>query len=212
MGLLAGETNADLSGLTIVMMDDYILPDGDGFVHCPSDAHFSCHRFAHRDIRDVLNAGLPDDHCVAEDNIYLPDPADPQAYEEKIAEAGGIDLFLIASGASDGHVAFNAPGVDLDSQTRIVDLPETTRRDNLETFPDFTNLDEVPLHGVTVGLGTIVNQSRRIVLVIHGPGKINAVTRLKGYSDFTPDWPASVIYHVRDGKIMLDESATSDLK
>ena len=61
-----------------------------------------------------------------------------------------------------------------------------TRRDNLETFPDFGNLDEVPEFGVSVGLGTIVEQSRRVVLVMTGASKREAVIRLRGCADSNP--------------------------
>ncbi len=46
----------------------------------------------------------------ASPQLWYADPADPAAYDRRIAAAGGIDLFLLASGASDGHVAFNPPG------------------------------------------------------------------------------------------------------
>ena len=81
----------------------------------------------------------------------MPDPADPEEYDKRIADVGGIDLFLLASGTSDGHVAFNPAGTPVGTRTRVVGLTEQTRRDNLTTFPTFGGLDEVPLYGVTVG-------------------------------------------------------------
>src|SRR5690606_13344298 len=150
---LGAALDLDWSGLTIVMMDDYLVRDGDRLVACPAAAHYSCRRFAEREIVAVLDEGRPTGRRVG--RLMMPDPADPAAYDAEIADAGGIDLFLLASGASDGHVAFNPPGTPADSITRIVPLAETTRRDNLKTFPDFRSLDEVPRHGVSVGLATI---------------------------------------------------------
>src|SRR3954471_19513220 len=135
-------SGADLSATTIVMMDEYVpVP--------PATAHFSCRGFALREIAGPL--GIP------EENVWLPDPDDPPAFDERIAAAGGIDLFLLASGASDGHVAFLPPGSPLEGRTSVVELAETTRRDNLATFPAFPGLDDVPRHGVTVGLATIAS-------------------------------------------------------
>jgi len=207
MGRLANNTCADLSHLRIVMMDDYVARDGAGFKPCPGDAHYSCRRFAFEEIRDVLNRELPDSRRIATDMVWLPDAPNPAEYDRRIESAGGIDLFLLASGASDGHVAFNPPGSTLDSRTRIVELAESTRRDNLATFPQFTNIDEVPTHGVTVGLGTIARLSRRAVLVMHGEGKRIAAQRLDECGGFRPAWPASVIYECRQPEVLLDRAA-----
>ena len=97
---------------------------------------------------DRLNAGRPEHLQIPADRLWLPDPADPDAYDERIAAAGGIDLFLLASGAGDGHVAFNPPGTEAAARTRVVALPDSTRRDNLATFPTFGGeLDAVPRTG-----------------------------------------------------------------
>lgn len=211
LGALAARTGADLSGLTIAMMDEYLLPRSDGYVPCPSDAHYSGRRFARREIRNVINADLAPDQRVHENNVWLPDPADPLAYETAIQEAGGIDHFLIASGASDGHVAFNAPGTSPESRTRILPLPNSIRRDNMATFPDFESLDDVPEYGVTVGLGTIADLSRAVTLVICGSHKCEAVRRLTQCSDFTSDWPASIIFRASKAKVMVDSPAASGI-
>ncbi len=197
---------ADISHLVIAMMDDYVLPTaGDGFEHCPADAHYSCRRFAHVEIAAPLNeaaaVGLP------ADQVWLPDPADPPAYRRRLEEAGGVDLFIVASGASDGHVAFVKPGTALDSDVSIIPLAETTRRDNLATFPDFGSLDEVPAHGVSVGLGTICSVSKHVRLIINGEGKRLAARRVIETDDFDTDWPATFIHRCRDGQIWLDEAA-----
>jgi glucosamine-6-phosphate deaminase len=211
LGRQARQAQADLSRLVIVMMDDYVLPSPTGFSHCPAEAHYSCRRFARQEIWAVLNAGLPSARQIPQENVWFPDPARPEAYDARLA-GGGIDLFLLASGASDGHVAFNPPGSDLAAKTRIVALAETTRRDNLGTFPEFRDLSEVPGHGVSVGLGTIAGLSRQVILVIHGSHKQAAVRRLTQYDDFTPDWPASVIYRCQQARVLLDEAAAAGLR
>jgi glucosamine-6-phosphate deaminase len=89
----------------------------------------------------------------------------------------------------------------------IVPLAETTRRDNLGTFPDFPSLEAVPTHGVSVGLGTIVRRSRSVRLVIHGHGKRTAAARVLGASGFDPAWPATFIHGCPDASIWLDAAA-----
>jgi glucosamine-6-phosphate deaminase len=180
----------DWSDLVIAMMDEY--------VPAPPDAHYSCRRFALREIAAPL--GVPDER------VWLPDPADPDAYDERIAGAGGIDLFLLASGASDGHVAFIPPGSQLEGRTAVVSLAESTRRDNLATFPEFGSVTDVPERGVTVGLATITN-ARAVRLVLHGADKRAATARLLELDDFDADWPASVVHVCADAEIWVDRAA-----
>jgi glucosamine-6-phosphate deaminase len=189
-GTYAALAGRRLERLVVVMMDEY--------VGAPADAHFSCTRFAHEEIAAPL--GVPPER------VWLPDAADPGAYDERVAAAGGIDLFLLASGASDGHVAFNPPGSPRESRTRVVEIAESTRRDNLATFPGFTGLDEVPTHGVTVGIATIA-AARAARLVLLGAGKREAARRLLALDDYDPAWPASVVHAVPDAEIWLDQEA-----
>jgi glucosamine-6-phosphate deaminase len=99
------------------------------------------------------------------------------------------------------------PGSALDGGVTIVPLAETTRRDNMVTFPTFRSLDEVPTHGVSVGLGTIVRVSRRVRLVLLGEGKRSAAVRVLGATGFDPAWPATMIHGCRDAAIWLDTAA-----
>jgi glucosamine-6-phosphate deaminase len=177
----------------LVMMDDYLV---DGRL-APEDAHFSCRRFG-LDLAAAI--GLDAAH------VWSPDPADPPAYDARIADAGGIELFLVAVGASDGHVAFNPPGTPIDSRTRVVELAESTRRDNVATFPEFGSVDAVPTHGVSVGLATILD-ARRIVVVAHGAAKAPAVRRLLDATDFDPDWPATLVHRHADVTYYVDAAA-----
>ena len=210
IGRRAAADGVNLSRVVLAMMDDYVVPAGAGFGHCPADAHYSCRRAANVDIADAINHGLPPTHRIALDHIWFPDPARPQAYDERLKDAGGVDFFITASGASDGHVAFNAPGSAFDSVSRIVPLAETTRRDNLGTFPDFKGLHEVPTHGVSVGLGTIRLLSRQVALLIHGAGKRDAVKRLNACRGFDPAWPASFISECPNAVILIDQEAKGE--
>jgi glucosamine-6-phosphate deaminase len=184
------ERGADLSRLVVVMMDEYL--------GAPADAHHSSRRFARRELAGPLG--------LSEDQVWLPDEREPAAYDERIARAGGIDLFLLASGASDGHVAFVPPGSSPDSGTAVLELAESTRRDNLATFPGFESLGEVPTHGVSVGLGTIA-AARALRLVLHGADKRAATMRLLEHHSFDASWPATVVLEHRDAEIWVDREA-----
>jgi len=166
----------------MVMMDEYVpVP--------PASAHYSCRGFAERELPPARE-------------IWLPDPERPEAFDERIDAAGGIDVFLLASGASDGHVAMLGPGARRDGRTAVVELAETTRRDNLRTFPEFESLDEVPTHGVSVGLQTIL-AARALRLVVHGEDKRDAIERLLSYDRYDADWPASIVHDHDDAEILI---------
>ena len=204
----ATESNDNLSHVVIVMMDEYLLPDGKGgFVTCPMNAHYSCLGFAFREIQGLINRELPADACIPDHHLWIPDPADPAEYDARLTDAGGVDLFLLASGASDGHVAFNPPGSSAGDGCRIIALAEATREDNLATFPQFRDLREVPTHGVSVGLGTITRQSHEAVLVMHGAGKRESARRVLAAERFDSAWPATIIHDCRRGRVYLDQAA-----
>ena len=208
LAALAAARAADLSRLVVAMMDEYLVATPQGHQLCPADVHYSCRGYGHREILDRINVGLPPQQRIPRENLWFPEPDHATAYEHRLLAAGGADLFLVATGASDGHVAFNPVGTSLAERTRVIRLSTATRRDNLETFPDFASLEEVPEFGVGVGLGTIVEHSRRVALVLTGTDKRAAVSRLSRCADFTPDWPASFIYRCRNPRILVDRLAS----
>jgi glucosamine-6-phosphate deaminase len=211
---LPGELAARGLGLdhvVIVMMDEYVMRDEatGAFLRIDPDLPHSCARFGRVEIVERLNAAAGPGRGITPDRLWLPDPADPEEYDKRIADAGGIDLFVLASGASDGHVAFNPPGTPAGARTRVVGLAERTRRDNLTTFPTFGGLADVPLYGVTVGVGTIQEQSKRVVMVAHGADKAEAARRLAAAERYEPDWPATVLSECAGARLFLDEAASS---
>jgi glucosamine-6-phosphate deaminase len=143
-------------------------------------------------------------------SIWFPWPSDPPEYDRRIAEAGGIDFFLLASGASDGHVGFNSPGAPSESHTRIVELSEQTRRDNLRTFPAFGTIDNVPRHGITVGIATLA-AAREAVMVVWGADKRLTLKRILAADRYDPAWPATVIHACARREITCDADAASVL-
>ena len=207
LGKKAKEENVDLSKLIIVMMDEYVIESANGYSLCSEEAHFSCSRYAYKEIMENINSFLELDMQIKKDNIWLPDVLSPQGYDERIIGVGGIDLFLTASGASDGHVAFNPPGTSLDSKSRIITLADSTRNDNMGTFSEFDDIEDVPKFGISVGLGTIAENSKEIILVIHGEHKKGAVVKLQELGEFSENWPASFIFNCKNVSLLIDKAA-----
>jgi glucosamine-6-phosphate deaminase len=130
-----------------------------------------------------------------------------EAYEEAIAEAGGVDLQILGIG-TDGHIAFNEPGSSLASRTRIKTLTSQTRRDNARFFGG--DIDAVPQHCLTQGIGTIL-QARHILLVAAGRGKAEAVHQLVE-GPVSAMWPATALQLHPHVTVLLDTAAASRLQ
>ncbi|MFF2053504.1 6-phosphogluconolactonase [Leifsonia sp. NPDC058194] len=210
---LVADRGLDLSRVVIALMDEYVEQVDDGFRAVdPSLAH-SCVGYGRRDILDRLNRAARPEHRIPETNLWYPDPhAEAGDYDRRLAEAGGIDVFLLASGASDGHVALNPVGAAEDTVTRVVALGDDTRRDNLGTFPSLGSLDRAPRFGVTVGIGTIRDLSRAAIMVVTGEHKQSTVRRLAAADSYEPDWPATILTRCASPRFLVDSSAAALLQ
>jgi glucosamine-6-phosphate deaminase len=197
----------ELSHVVIVEMDEYLVVLDGRFSTVPIDAHYSVAGFAEREIVGPLNMAASHGRGIPADHVWRPSPDDAAVFDDKLAAAGGIDLFILASGDSDGHVAMNPPGSDFHSRTRVVELAASTRSDNLRTFPQFASLDEVPRYGVTVGIATIATLTRRAILVAPGRSKHTAVARIAAGSGYDPSWPATVLNACRHPSLYTDKDA-----
>ena len=129
------------------------------------------------------------------------------AYDQAIAEAGGVDVQILGIG-TDGHIGFNEPGSSLASGTRVKTLAERTRIDNARFFNDDVN--QVPMHCITQGIGTIL-KARHLVLLAFGAGKAEAIAETVegGVSAFCP---ASALQLHPHATIIVDEAAASRLR
>lgn len=127
-------------------------------------------------------------------------------YENLIADAGGIDLQLLGIG-SDGHIGFNEPTSSLASRTRLKTLTEETRQDNARFFDN--ELDAVPRHVLTQGVGTILD-ARHVILLASGENKARPVaTAVEG--PIAAMFPASALQLHPHVSIIIDEAAASEL-
>ncbi|GAY17768.1 glucosamine-6-phosphate deaminase [Mycobacterium sp. shizuoka-1] len=141
------------------------------------------------------------------DGLAADIPAACAAYEQAIDAAGGIDLQILGIG-TDGHIGFNEPGSSLASRTRIKTLTRQTRVDNARFFDD--DVDRVPTHCLTQGLGTIM-AARHVILVATGRAKAEAVHHLVEGA-VSAMWPATILQHHRHVTVLLDGSAARRLQ
>jgi glucosamine-6-phosphate deaminase len=103
---------------------------------------------------------------------------------------------------SNGHIAFNEPGTPFGSVTHIVDLTESTIKDNSRMF---ASIDDVPRQAFTMGLKNIMN-AKKILILANGANKAKAVRALvKG--DVTEQVPASILQLHPDCTLVCDVAA-----
>jgi len=127
-------------------------------------------------------------------------------YEQRIRDAGGIDLQVLGIG-SDGHVGFNEPGDSLAGRTHVVTLTEQTVDDNARFFE---RREDVPRFACTMGVGTIL-EARKCLLVANGKSKAEPVAAaLEGA--VTCMCTASALQLHPDVAVFLDEEAGAGLR
>lgn len=163
--------------------------------------------------RNVIDAAFASRVDFAPGAVAGPDgltddvPAACAAYEAAIREAGGIDLQILGIG-TDGHIGFNEPGSSLASRTRIKTLTRQTRMDNARFFDG--DLEAVPTHCLTQGLGTIM-AARHVVLVATGSSKAEAIHQLVE-GPVSALWPATVLQHHPHATVLIDDAAARRLQ
>ncbi len=127
-------------------------------------------------------------------------------YEEKIKSFGGIDLQILGIGGN-GHIAFNEPGSSLGSRTRIKTLGMKTRLDNSRFF---NKLDEVPKYAITMGVGTIM-EAKKLLLLANGNNKADAI-KATVEGPIMAKYPATIVQLHRYATIVVDKEAASKLE
>ncbi len=128
-------------------------------------------------------------------------------YERRIAEAGGINLFVGGIGP-DGHIAFNEPGSSLGSLTRVKTLTQDTIIANSRFFDNDVN--KVPKTALTVGVKTVLD-SEEVLIIISGYNKARALAKVveEGVNHM---WTVSALQLHPKGIIVCDDPSTVELK
>lgn len=184
--------NTDYSNVKTYNLDEYT-----GLKKEHSQSYYS---FMHDNLFYGLN--------IPEENIHIPlgdtdDLVKACNDYDAILKDVVVDVQVLGIGAN-GHIGFNEPGTSFDSLTHIVELKEKTRLDNKRFF---NSLDEVPTHAITMGIATIMN-AKKVLLVANGLNKAKAVkAMIEG--EITVDCPASALQKHDDCIVIIDEEAAS---
>ncbi|HET6409569.1 MAG TPA: glucosamine-6-phosphate deaminase [Chthoniobacteraceae bacterium] len=189
------EEGLDFSKVTTFNLDEYVGLD-------PKHPQ-SYHAFMWENLFGHIN--------ISPDRVHIPDglasdiPEFCREYEESIRRAGGIDLQVLGIG-TEGHIGFNEKSSSLASRTRIKTLTPQTRRDNARYFGD---ADDVPMHVITMGVGSIMD-ARQVLMLAFGEAKAQAIADAVEGSISAMN-PASMLQMHPVAKALLDEPAASKL-
>lgn len=177
----------------------------DEYYPIDNDALQSYNRFMRNNLFDHID--------IHPKNIHIPNGEIPKdaikehcrQYEQMIKDAGGIDLQILGIG-NNGHIGFNEPGSGIYSKTRLITLDNSTRIANAY---EFANISEVPRLAITMGISTIL-QSKKIILMAWGGSKAPVIKKAVEEDD-TEHVPASLLQNHDDVTFVVDETAASEL-
>jgi len=148
---------------------------------------------------------------ISLENTHVPNGLEPDPvkacndYNRIIRENGGVDLQLLGIGLN-GHIGFNEPGAAFEKETHCVDLTQSTIDANSRFFE---SLDLVPKQAYTVGIKTIM-QAKKIVVIATGESKADIIAKAF-WGPITPAVPASVLQLHNDVVLVCDEAALSKI-
>jgi glucosamine-6-phosphate deaminase len=190
------EAGLDFAGVCTFNLDEYV-----GLA--PDDLN-SYRHFMNEHLFQQVNIKL--------ENTHLPNGraadlgAECRHYEQLITDAGGIDLQLLGIGKS-GHIGFNEPLSALKSRTREKALTPTTIKQNA---PFFGGEDKMPRRAITMGVGTILD-ARRCILLATGEAKAEIIAQaVEG--PITSMVTASALQLHPKATVIVDEAAAAKLK
>ncbi len=211
LGLATGRTMESVYGLLVSMHRENGLDFSlcrtfnlDEYVGIPTEDKHSYRHYMNEHLFNNVNIDLRNTHLPdgATENL----DAECARYEETIEYAGGIDLQLLGIG-EDGHIGFNEPLSSLLSRTRVKALSPATIRQNGAMFGSPENM---PRRAITMGVGTIL-ESKRCILLATGSAKADIICKaVEG--PITSMISASALQLHRRCTIILDEAAAGKLE
>lgn len=191
-----GKQGLDFSLCRTFNLDEYVgLP--------PEDAN-SYRYYMNRHLFNSVNVDMKNTRLP--NGMALDLEAECADYEKAIEKAGGIDLQLLGIGQN-GHIGFNEPLSALTSRTRVQTLSPATIEQNA---PSFGGADKMPRRAITMGVGTIL-ESRRCLLLATGAAKSDIIAKaVEG--PITSMISASALQFHQRCVIILDEAAAAKLE
>ena len=211
LGLCTGSTPIDVYGELIalhrggVSFENIVTFNLDEYYPMSRRSTQSYHRYMHEYLFDHVD--IPSDQVHIPLGDLAPEEIEDHCawYEERIRSVGGIGIQLLGIGRT-GHIGFNEPGSLPNTRTRLIRLDESTRKD---AASDFFGEDNVPIEAVTMGVGTILD-AERIILMATGEHKA-PIIRQAVEGEVSPLVAASYLQNHPNATVFIDPPASSEL-
>ena len=146
---------------------------------------------------------LSKERCFLPDGTNLDGKIECKRYQDLIDALGGIDLQLLGLGHN-GHIGFNEPADFFEKEVHLVNLTEQTIQANQRFF---ASIEEVPKQAYTMGIGTIF-QAKKILLVVNGKEKAEALKKVV-QGAICSQVPGSILPLHADVTVVADKEAAS---
>ncbi|MDD2283905.1 MAG: glucosamine-6-phosphate deaminase [Paludibacter sp.] len=127
------------------------------------------------------------------------------AYDQLIANKGGLDYVLVSIGLV-GNLAYNEPGSNIGSKTRLMLLDDQSRAD-LKLF--YNNTSDIPSYAFTIGLSTLM-EARQLTLTVWGEHKATIIKKVVE-EKADDNVPASLLQLHKNAKVVMDVNAAQML-
>jgi len=154
---------------------------------------------------EKVNFNMDNFHTLIPDKNEKNIHAFCNAYEQLIADYGGFDFVLVSIGLI-GNLAYNEPGSNIGSKTRLMLLDDQSRND-LNQF--YNSTDDIPTYGFTVGLSSLM-EARKLTLLAWGEHKAEIIKKvIEDKRDEAV--PASQLQLHKHAKVVTDVDAAQGL-
>ena len=182
----------------------------------------SFYYFMHKNLFNKINIKETNTHIL---NGKAKNPKKECENYEKMIKKKPIDLQILGLGVN-GHIAFNEPGAEKTSKTRLVELsqetikinklPKISATGNFSLFksatascgvlnPDLKINKTKSTKALTMGIATLM-AAKKIILLASGKNKAEAIKHLiEGKKD--KNWPVSFLKGHKNLIVIIDEDA-----
>ena len=209
IGLVTGSTPVGMYK-KLVEMNRSGMVDFSKVVSVNLDEYYPISPENKQSYRHFMNENLFNHINIKKENTFVPngeaEDADVEAanYEKKIKELGGIDLQVLGIGRN-GHIGFNEPNENLYLYTHKSVLAQSTLEDNSRFFQEG---EVMPTAALTMGMGTILN-AKKIIMLVSGKSKREVFKELMN-DRISTSCPATLIKLHPNVKVICDREAWSD--
>lgn len=211
LGLPTGSTPIPVYELLVkayqnkeVSFENVVTFNMDEYIGLSADHEQSYHYFMEENLFKFIN--VPKSQIYILDGMAKNTLEECKNYEEKIASFGGIDIQLAGIGEN-GHLAFNEPGTSFQSVTHEQKLTDNTIEVNSRFFEKKA---DVPTSALTIGLKTVFN-AKKVIVLATGEKKAEAVYQ-SVRMPVSEKCPSSILQEHSNSVFVCDEEAAKKLK